>query len=72
MATMLASKKPVKAQPKLASPCRSRAAVGSAVATAMASKAMRVTTMISPMLSRRSSPPKIDSADESASGSTRI
>src|SRR3954453_24121759 len=60
MPTTLATRNPVKAQPYAPRPWTARAAVGSAAATAIASNAISVTRMSSPMLVTRSAPAKID------------
>src|SRR5579875_187703 len=60
MPTTLATRKPVNAQPKAAKPCTSRAAVGSAADTAIASNAISVITVSRPSVVGRSAGAKID------------
>jgi hypothetical protein len=60
MPTTFVTRKPVKAQPYALMPCRSRAAVGSAAETAIASNAISVMRMSRPRLVRRTSGAKID------------
>ncbi len=62
MPSTLATRNPVNAQPIAPNPCSSRAAVGSAAATAIASKAISVTRMRIPALVMRWRGPKIDSS----------
>jgi hypothetical protein len=60
MPTTLAMRNPVNAQPNAARPCRSRAAVGRAAVTAMASNAISVIRMSRPVLSARTLAEKIE------------
>ena len=68
MPSTLATRKAVNAQPNALSPCSSRAAVGNAGPTAIASKAIIVMSVISPPLAMRSRPEKIDVSSASSSG----
>ncbi len=68
MPTTLATRNPVNAQPKPPRPCRSRAAVGSATDTAMASKATSVIRIRMPTLVVRSRPAKIERGTSGSSG----
>jgi hypothetical protein len=60
MPTTFETRNPVNAQPIPASPCTCRAAVGSAAATAIASKAISVTRMRMPPLVARWTGAKIE------------
>src|SRR5438067_604217 len=61
MPTTLATRKPVNDQPYAAKPCRLRAAVGNAVATAIASNAMMVIRIRMPSVVIRYRGEKIES-----------